>query len=412
MKNLINNRHKNFQNNFLSDSIEMASPRRAYPIQFTSKYKLGKLINTGASGSVYKGKHIATDSRVAIKIIKSTNDKDNQAIEKETNILKLCDHPHIVNYMDYYSECLDNVNTTHYIVMEYVTHGELFDYLLKSQRLDERKCRKIIGQLVSALEYCHGNLITHRDIKLENILVHHKKKLHIKLADFGLANNVNLDTLHRTKCETPQYVAPEIITAELNGYNPMGADIWSLGVVLCTLSEGCFPWESDKPADIMKEIVEYKYEYRTDFSDGLNDLLSHILVVDINDRYSLSQIKSHPWLSGYTLPSYLKPRIAVSNIDMILVEKIASLGFNVEDIVVSLALNQNTQMTAIYNILCDRFKIDTTKNLVDSPRKISSARKENKRICNAYKKASSSDTSLMSKKYLNIIEIGADDESV
>lgn len=111
-------------------------------------------------------------------------------------------------------------------------------------------------------------------------------------------------------------------------------------------------------------------------------------------RLNITQIKDHPWMKGYTLPSYLQPKVPVNLIDMILVEKIASLGFKVDEIVVSLALNKNTQTTSIYHLLVKRFNL----RVEDSKKNVNS-QKQSKRVCAEYKKTSTSDTSLLSKKY-------------
>jgi serine/threonine protein kinase len=160
-----------------------------------------------------------------------------ESIEKEIEIFKCLDHPHIVKYYNYF-----NVDGIYYISMEYIEHGNMLDYVMEKVRLDEATVRSIFVQLVSALEYCHGNLIAHRDLKLENILISANKNktsgLKVKLADFGLANFIKLSSLHRTYCGSLEYTPPEILREET--YNPLISDIWGLGICLFAMLYGCF----------------------------------------------------------------------------------------------------------------------------------------------------------------------------
>lgn len=100
--------------------------------------------------------------------------------------------------------------------MEYVNGGELFDLLRSSGKLKEAEAFPYFFQIVLALEYCHSNLVSHRDIKLENILV--EKDGRIKLADFGLANFIRDGKFLKTPCGSPNYAAPELISGK---YRPI-----------------------------------------------------------------------------------------------------------------------------------------------------------------------------------------------
>jgi serine/threonine protein kinase len=69
--------------------------------------------------------------------------------------------------------------------MEYVSGGELFDYIVQKRRLREDEARQFLREMISALDYTHGNLVAHRDLKLENVLL--SEDGHIKIADFGFS---------------------------------------------------------------------------------------------------------------------------------------------------------------------------------------------------------------------------------
>uniref|UniRef100_A0A3Q3WQ72 non-specific serine/threonine protein kinase n=1 Tax=Mola mola TaxID=94237 RepID=A0A3Q3WQ72_MOLML len=95
------------------------------------------------------------------------------------------------------------------IVMEYASRGELYDYIQERRRLPETEARGIFRQIISAVHYCHKNGVVHRDLKLENILL--DQDMNVKLADFGLSNRFQRDSLLQTYCGSPLYAAPEIV---------------------------------------------------------------------------------------------------------------------------------------------------------------------------------------------------------
>ena len=93
-----------------------------------------------------------------------------------------------------------------HLVMEYAEGGELFDYIVKKKRLDEKESIKFMQQIISGVEYIHRNGIVHRDLKLENCLIDYDKT--IRIVDFGLSNTYKPDERLRTACGSPCYAAP------------------------------------------------------------------------------------------------------------------------------------------------------------------------------------------------------------
>lgn len=110
------------------------------------------------------------------------------------------------------------------IIMEYAENGEMFEYVQKRQRIPELETKRIMFQILLAVDYMHLNGIVHRDLKLENILLDANNL--IKIADFGFANFMETVTesernnlsnnkeklkLLKTSCGSPCYAAPEIV---------------------------------------------------------------------------------------------------------------------------------------------------------------------------------------------------------
>nr|XP_019810029.1 PREDICTED: serine/threonine-protein kinase BRSK2 [Bos indicus] len=118
-----------------------------------------------------------------------------------------------------------------YLVLEHVSGGELFDYLVKKGRLTPKEARKFFRQIISALDFCHSHSICHRDLKPENLLLDEKNN--IRIADFGMASLQVGDSLLETSCGSPHYACPEVIRGEK--YDGRKADVWSCGVILFAL---------------------------------------------------------------------------------------------------------------------------------------------------------------------------------
>ena len=126
--------------------------------------------------------HIVTGHKVAIKILNKAKIKHlgmEEKVQREINILRLCTHPHIIRLY----EVIDTP-TDIFLVNEYVSGGELFDYIVSKGRLSADEARSFFHQIISGVEYCHFQKIVHRDLKPENLLL--DNNLNLKIADFGL----------------------------------------------------------------------------------------------------------------------------------------------------------------------------------------------------------------------------------
>lgn len=95
-----------------------------------------------------------------------------------------------------------------FMIMEYVSGGELFDYIVKRGKLQEHEARRFFQQIISGVDYCHRHMIVHRDLKPENLLL--DQNMHVKIADFGLSNMMMDGEFLRTSCGSPNYAAPEV----------------------------------------------------------------------------------------------------------------------------------------------------------------------------------------------------------
>ena len=181
------------------------------------------------------------------------------------------------------------------IVMEYMG-GLSLHGLLKSRphrRLDEPLARRLFSQVVSGIAYCHSKSVTHRDIKLENILLDPESR-NLKIIDFGFSTCIPNDRKIKIFCGTPSYMAPEIVSRVEYAGPP--ADIWALGVLLYAMLCGCFPFRGSTDKELYKRICRGVYHISESVPTGGKILLSKIFQVDPSLRPTAHDILKDPWL--------------------------------------------------------------------------------------------------------------------
>jgi 5'-AMP-activated protein kinase catalytic alpha subunit len=263
-----------------------------------AQYRLGKTLGIGAFGKVKLAHHIITGLKVAVKILNKGKIKHMEMAEKvrrEINILKMCTHPHIIRLY----EVIDTP-TDIFVIMEFVSGGELFDYIVSRGRLPPDEARHFFHQIVSGIEYCHHHKIVHRDLKPENLLLDADNN--IKIADFGLSNVAHDGDFLRTSCGSPNYAAPEVISGNL--YAGPEVDVWSCGVILYALLCGTLPFDDESIPNLFKKIKSGMYSLPSHLSQSSRELILRMLVVDPIKRITMAEVRQHPWYQ-HKLPAYL-----------------------------------------------------------------------------------------------------------
>lgn len=268
------------------------------PVQI-GQFILGKNLGIGAFGKVKLATHAVTGHKVAVKILNKAKIKQlgmEEKVQREINILHLCTHPHIIRLY----EVIDTP-TDIFLVNEYVSGGELFDYIVSKGRLSADEARNFFHQIVSGVEYCHFQKIVHRDLKPENLLL--DANLNIKIADFGLSNLMRDGDFLRTSCGSPNYAAPEVISGHL--YAGPEVDVWSCGVILYALLCGSLPFDDESIPNLFKKIKSGMYSLPTHLSQLAKNLIPRMLEVDPMKRITIPEIRLHPWFQ-HKLPPYLR----------------------------------------------------------------------------------------------------------
>ncbi|XP_057948691.1 CBL-interacting serine/threonine-protein kinase 23 isoform X2 [Malania oleifera] len=271
------------------------------------KYELGRTLGEGTFAKVKFARNIETAENVAIKVL-----------DKE----KVLKHKMIGQVMA--------SKTKIYIVLEFVTGGELFDKIASKGRLKEDEARKYFQQLINAVDYCHSRGVFHRDLKPENLLLDANGVL--KVSDFGLSalpQQVREDGLLHTTCGTPNYVAPEVINNK--GYDGAKADLWSCGVILFVLMAGYLPFEESNLVALYKKIFKADFTCPPWFSSNAKKLIRRILDPNPSTRITIAEVIENEWFKkGYKQPSFEQANVGPVDVDDIFNESVVSQNFVVE----------------------------------------------------------------------------------
>jgi MAP/microtubule affinity-regulating kinase len=310
------------------------------------KYRLIKTIGKGNFAKVKLAKHLPTGRQVAIKIIDKTqlNPSSLQKLYREVRIMKMVDHPNIVKLYE-----VIETEKTLYLVMEYASGGEVFDYLVAHGRMKEKEARAKFRQIVSSVQYCHQKHIVHRDLKAENLLL--DSDMNIKIADFGFSNEFTIGNKLDTFCGSPPYAAPELFQGKK--YDGPEVDVWSLGVILYTLVSGSLPFDGQNLKELRERVLRGKYRIPFYMSTDCENILKKFLILNPVKRATLEQIMKDKWMNiGYE-EEELKPHIEPLKDfnDPVRIEMMVNMGYNRKDIEDSLSQQKYNDITATYLLL-------------------------------------------------------------
>uniref|UniRef100_A0A671X959 non-specific serine/threonine protein kinase n=1 Tax=Sparus aurata TaxID=8175 RepID=A0A671X959_SPAAU len=301
-------------------------------------YRLLKTIGKGNFAKVKLARHILTGREVAIKIIDKT--------QLNPNSLQKVIYPPTLSSVLF--EVIETERTL-YLVMEYASGGEVFDYLVAHGRMKEKEARAKFRQIVSAVQYCHQKHIVHRDLKAENLLL--DADMNIKIADFGFSNEFTMGNKLDTFCGSPPYAAPELFQGKK--YDGPEVDVWSLGVILYTLVSGSLPFDGQNLKELRERVLRGKYRIPFYMSTDCENLLKRFLVLNPSKRGTLEQIMRDRWINaGFEedeLKPYTEPELDIT--DQKRIDVMVGMGFNLEEIQESLAKMKYDEITATYLLL-------------------------------------------------------------
>mmetsp|Transcript_23163 Transcript_23163/g.30062 ORF Transcript_23163/g.30062 Transcript_23163/m.30062 type:complete len:748 (+) Transcript_23163:150-2393(+) len=335
----------------MSQYYDNAQLNQSSRIRSVGDFVLGKTIGEGTFGKVKLGKHMVTTEKVAIKILERSRMKDTAdvtRVTREIKILKRNIHPNVIQLY----EVIDS-STAIYLIMEHIDGGELFDYIVSHQRLQEPQACFFFHQICDGLEYLHRVDVTHRDLKPENLLLQSSPKGWIvKIVDFGLSNTHEGGRLLVTACGSPCYAAPEMIAGKK--YVGPKADMWSLGVVLYAMVCGYLPFEESTTAKLYQKILAGDYKAPNFISKDVRNLIKSILNTDPKRRYYVTDVRRHGWYNIIDMPAnsiikHSNSRPEVSHLDEEVMFQLQGLGLDRELVTESVCNGvHNTASTSYY----------------------------------------------------------------
>uniref|UniRef100_A0A4W5QBW9 non-specific serine/threonine protein kinase n=1 Tax=Hucho hucho TaxID=62062 RepID=A0A4W5QBW9_9TELE len=297
-------------------------------------YRLLKTIGKGNFAKVKLARHILTGREV----------RGERQLFREVRIMKLLNHPNIVKLFE-----VIETERTLYLVMEYASGGEVFDYLVAHGRMKEKEARAKFRQIVSAVQYCHQKHIVHRDLKAENLLL--DADMNIKIADFGFSNEFTMGNKLDTFCGSPPYAAPELFQGKK--YDGPEVDVWSLGVILYTLVSGSLPFDGQNLKELRERVLRGKYRIPFYMSTDCENLLKRFLVLNPAKRGTFEQIMKDRWINVGSEEDELKPFVEPEQdiTDQKRIDVMVGMGFSPEEIQESLAKMKYDEITATYLLL-------------------------------------------------------------
>ncbi|ODQ64550.1 kinase-like protein [Nadsonia fulvescens var. elongata DSM 6958] len=269
-------------------------------------FKFGRTLGEGSYSTVVAAVDRQTGKEYAIKVLDKRHiikEKKVKYVNIEKNTLnRLGEHPGIVRlYYTFQDE------RSLYFVLDFASNGELLSLIKKLGTLDIECTRYYGAQLLDAVEFMHNNGVYHRDLKPENILL--DDKMRIKITDFGTAKMIDSlkdsngkdtdkypsDIRTSSFVGTAEYVSPELLTEKATGKE---ADLWAFGCIIYQLIAGRPPFKAGNEYQTFQKIVKLQYSYSPGFPYLARDLIKRVLVLNPKDRYSIEQIKNHPFFEG------------------------------------------------------------------------------------------------------------------
>jgi len=276
------------------------------------QYDVGPTLGVGGFSEVKRGIDKNTGKRVALKItytdgITSQREMNNQlrSVQKEIKSMKKLNHQNIVRLLGYDLKCVVDGKNAIVMVQELAPKGELFDYLMHTQKFDQPTAIAVFKQLVNALGFIHSKGIAHRDLKPENLLF--DKDYNLKIVDFGFSyiyqKGDNPRTMMRTELGTKGYMAPEIL--DHSKYTEK-ADIFAAGVILFICLAGFPPFQDAQTNDWWFDKLQKKkyrlfwmaHERTASFSPEAKNILQDMLAAKPDERLDVEGIKATVFMNS------------------------------------------------------------------------------------------------------------------
>eukprot|EP01120_Amphizonella_sp_Union-15-10_P001013 TRINITY_DN11078_c0_g1_i1.p1 TRINITY_DN11078_c0_g1~~TRINITY_DN11078_c0_g1_i1.p1 ORF type:complete len:458 (-),score=86.53 TRINITY_DN11078_c0_g1_i1:145-1446(-) len=290
--------------------------------KMVKEYIIGEQIGKGCYAKVKEGIHCKSLKRVAIKIFDSNKLKKisggENSFNREVSILSTLNHVNIVQLHDYW---IDQSKAKMFIILEFMSCGTLQDLIEKQYRSGSRipmvQIRQLFSHLINGLDYLHHQDIIHKDIKPDNLLLNEDGVL--KICDFGVAERIDetfgewsdvIDSPNSHGLSSSRdlhkhgwgggslaFLPPESLIGETEPKATTKNDVWSAGIILFMCATGRFPFEKTSMYDLVENITKGSYKIPDYFHQNLKDLIKNMLSLDPSQRFSISEIRKHSFMT-------------------------------------------------------------------------------------------------------------------
>lgn len=332
-----------------------------------------KNLNSECGNSVYSKRGSISGKKVALDLIScdsfagSIMGNKNQEIlvsdiENEIQIHNSLIHRNIIRLIEVVR------STSHIILVLEYAESNLLELLEKDEdgAQNEFQLKSIFYEIALAVNHCHDNCITHRDIKLDNIQLNQISKIDksiVKLTDFGLSDFIKDGKFIREDCGSLFYASPEILQDQ--EYVGTEVDAWSCGVVLYCMLVGGFPFKSKDNDRLCDKIIRGDVKFPSYVSQDSQKLIRGLLNTDPLRRFCMKTVLNHDWFkeSEIEAPISIKTsRKAIVSQALITQVKTMHKSFYLidENIIKSELYRENLQLYQPYN------SIKTNHNSVSS----------------------------------------------
>jgi calcium-dependent protein kinase len=272
------------------------------------------LLGKGGFGTVKLYRHRMKGTLVAIKFVnvdRLCNTDDVNRVYTEIQVLREMKHPNIVQLLEAFP--LQNQIC---FVMEYCSGGELKKYVKERGPLPDEEVYSIGLQMCEAIRHCHYSNITHRDLKLENILFSNETCTRIKIVDFGIAGMFRHGggDGDRSDAGSLLFLAPEVLSGADNSSSP-ALDVWSQGVIFYCLLTAQHPFLGESVRDTQQNILQGRYQ-RLETFPGVQRpwrrLVRGMLKLNPKKRWSMRQVTDHLYRFKHDPPEELSDTSSTS----------------------------------------------------------------------------------------------------
>ena len=271
-------------NLLMGDKVNIIVPKSLKGYSFIQE--LGR----GAFSVVCKVKSPSKGNVYACKVFPKANltdQGDQERFQREINAMAFLQHENLVTLHDFFWD-----ESNFYLIMDLCPGGELFDYIVDHDKLEEPIAALLFEQIASAIHYCHSLGVAHRDLKPENVLIDQFPR--VKISDFGLCGYIQNQKLMKTFCGSPCYCSPECLCRVQ--YDGRLSDVWSLGVILYAMVTGEHPWNITNTSIMLRQILRGAYTIPSYVSKDCKDLITRMMQVNPRDRITMDDILKHKWL--------------------------------------------------------------------------------------------------------------------